>query len=328
MSAASLAGPLVGGVLIDQVGWRAFRFVLFALMALGAIMVFMGVKATKEQVKDMAVESDKLDYAGAVAVMALLIGIIIPLSMVSYIPMGSLGSNALFALAVVGLVALILIIRKKKDAAIIPSSVITDRNTIAFALCNFFANFSAMGIMFFIPGYVMRVLFADPLVVSIGPALAAGVTTMLIAALGLVLGPVFGKMIARAGDAKPVIIIGVIARVVVMVAFLFLLNPETPVWIIYIIMFVAGVYNSQNTIAFSAGPQIQLDPSKRVLSNGVIQMGQNIGSGVAMAIFTFLLVAGPVAAMTPMLIISLVMTGFLLVSALLLKKRTPEQSES
>jgi MFS family permease len=327
MSAAMIAGPLVGGLIIDQLGWRVFRWIIIILLAVAALMIFFGVKATTEETKGMAVESSKLDIPGAIATMAFLAGVIVPLSMTTYIPLGSLPSNLLFALAAVGLIALIFVIRAKKEKAIIPSTVLSDRNTLGFALCNFFSNFSVMGIMFFLPAYVMRVLTADPLVTTLGPALAAGGVTMLLGVAGLFLGPIFGRMIAKSGDAKPVIIIGAVARIVVIGGFLLFLNPTTPVWVVYIIMFIAGVYNSQNGTAFSAGPQIQLDPSKRVLSNSVIQMGQNLGAGVALPVYSAMLAGGIVEGMTPMLIVALVTSVILLFCSFLLKKRVPEQPE-
>ena len=107
-----------------------------------------------------------------------------------------------FILPVIALIVLVFIIRKKKDDAIVPLNALKDRNTLVLTGSNFLHNFGAMSISFFIPGFIMRTLATDPIVQTIGPALAGGLSTSLMAVLGLFLGPVFGRIIAKQNTAK------------------------------------------------------------------------------------------------------------------------------
>ena len=113
-------------------------------------------------------------------------------------------------------------------------NALKDRNTLVLTGSNFLHNFGAMSISFFIPGFIMRTLATDPIVQTIGPALAGGLSTSLMAVLGLFLGPVFGRIIAKQHTAQWVMTFGNVWRVLIMGAFVLVLVPGVPVWVIYI----------------------------------------------------------------------------------------------
>ena len=307
MSAAMLIGPFVGGFVIDNVSWRVWSVVPMVCLAIAAALMLLGVKASKEEAAHLAVKGGKFDFAGAAAITVFLAALIIVLSMgSSYVKFGTPLSFFLLAVSVVAFVVLVFIVKRKGNDAIVPVNALKDRNTVVFAAANFLHNFGAMTISFFIGGFIMRTLATDPICMSIGPALAAGVASALMAVLGLFLGPVFGKMIAKRGDAKMVMTLGNIFRVIIMSAFVFLLVPGVPVWVIYVLMFLAGVFNSQQTVTQSAGPQLQLKPELRTLGNSVIQLGSNLGAGIGMAVFTLLVAADPAGGMRMCMIVALV----------------------
>ena len=256
MSAAMLIGPFFGGFIVDNVSWRVWSAVPMVFLAVAAVLMFFGVKATKAEAEPFAVKGGKFDFAGA----------------------------------------------------------------------NFLHNFGAMTISFFIGGFIMRTLATDPICEAIGPALAAGIASALMAVLGLFLGPIFGKMIAKSGNAKGVMTLGNIVRIIVMGAFVFVLVPGVPVWVIYILMFVAGIFNSQQTVTQSAGPQIQLTPDLRTLGNSVVQLGSNLGAGIGMAVFTLLVAADPASGMRMCMIVALAAWVVLFFITFLLKP-LPESVE-
>ena len=328
MSVGILAGPFVGGIVIDQIGWRVWCFILFAFLLAGGLMVLMGVKVSAADAAPFAVKGGKFDFAGAAAVTIFLGCLIIALSMGSnYVKFGTPLNTGLLVVAAVALIALVLIIKKKGNDAIIPVNAIKDRNTLVFTGANFLHNFGAMAITFFLPGFIMRTLATDPIVEAIGPALAGGLATSLMAVLGLFLGPVFGKMIAKQNTAKWIMTLGNVFRVIVMAAYVFVLVPGVPVWVIYIISFVGGIFNSQQTVTQSAGPQIMLKPDLRTLGNSVIQLGQNIGAGVGMAIFTLLTAMDPTTGMRLCMIVALVAWIVLFLITFLLQKPTEAEAD-
>ncbi len=329
MSIAMLVGPLGGGFIVDRVGWRFFCAILLVFLVASSALILCGVKATKEQAAFLAVKGGSFDFAGTVAIMVFLGGLMIALSMGgNYVPFGSALNTALLIISVVALIALAIIIKKKGDDAIVPANALKDRNTLVFTGANMLHNFGAMTISFFIPGFIMRTLATDPTVVALGPALAGGIASALMAVLGLFLGPIFGKIIAKNNSAKGVMIFGNVFRVVIMAAFVLVLVPGVPVWVIYILMFLAGIFNSQQTVTQSAGPQIQLKPSLRTIGNSVIQLGQNLGSAIAMAVFTLLVGMDPVGGMRMCMICALVAWIILFIITFFLQKVPESEAEA
>ena len=328
MSIAMLAGPFLGGIVIDRLGWRVWCWILVAILVIAFIVVMMGVKVTKEEVAHLARKGGAFDFAGAIVITIFLGCLIVALSMGgSYVRFGTPLNTGLLVVALVALIVLAIIIRNKQNDAIIPIDALKDRNTLVLAGANFLHNFGAMTISFFIAGFIMRQLASDPICVTLGPALAAGVASALMAVLGLFLGPIFGKKIAEAGTAKGVMTLGNIFRVVVMAAFVFVLVPGVPVWVIYVLMFLAGVFNSQQQATQSAAPQIMLTPQLRTIGNSTIQLGQNLGAGIGMAVFTLLVGMDPAGGMRTCMIVALVAWIILFCITFLLKKPEADQVE-
>ena len=323
MGLAKMVGPIIAGALIDNVagGWRVYHFILAAVLAIAAICAWNGVKVSKEEVAHMARGSAKLDVAGCIATILFLGTLLTVLSLTSVFPVGSMQFWIMLLVSLVSLIWLALDIRSKGDRALFPKSLIQDKNTVLLSLMNLFANLSATGILFFVPAYIMRVLTNDPLVLSIGAGLAAGLATTFIGLCGAIVSPVYGKIAAKSGSVRTVCIIGVIARVIVIGGLLLFVGPECPVWIILALMFIGGLYNGQNMMAASTGAQIQVKSSLRAMSNSLIQLGQNVGSGLAIAVFTFLTATmGFEGGFVAALWFSLICTAFMLVVVLPLKK--------
>lgn len=321
MSIGMLAGPFIGGIVIDNLGWRIFCFMLFAVLALAGALILLGANVAKNQTVCAGAGGARLDVMGTVAVMMFLGGFIIAISMgEKWIPFGSFANTALLVMSAVGLLMLIFDVKSKRDDAIVPLAAIKDRNTLVFSGINFCYNFGAMAFTFFIPGFVMTTLSDDPIVGFLGGALAAGLVLSIRAIPGLFLSPIFGKMIAKSGSAKGALMIGNAFRLVTILALVFLLTPDVPVWIIYILMVLAGVFTSQHSVTMSAGPQIQLRSELRTTGNSVIQLFQNLGGSVGTAVFTLLISINAAQGMHLCLVASLVAWVMLAVFSFFLKK--------
>ncbi|MDR1933848.1 MAG: MFS transporter [Spirochaetales bacterium] len=292
MSVGMLAGPFLSGIILDRFGWRPLNFVIGALLVLSAILVWAGVKVTKAEAAPLASASGTFDFAGAAAMTVFLACFIIAMSMTSYFPLGGTVNNILLVLAVIALIALIFIIKTKKQGAFIPSAVFADRNSVVFAVCNFLTLFSTISLNAFLPAYIRIALGEDSIVTTIGISLASLLPAAGMAIPGLFLGPVFGGKIAKAGDARGVLTFGTIVRFASYLALLLAINevlgPLSYIAII-VIMLVFGVANSQNSVTFSAGPQIQIKPELRVQSNSIIQVGQSLGAGLAIPIYSLVI---------------------------------------
>ena len=192
-----------------------------------------------------------------------------------------MASNALFVVALAALIALVLVIRRKQGDAIIPATALKNRNTLSFGIANFFCMFSNMAVFFFLPMYVITAMGCS--------AVEAGLTTTLYSVAGLFLSPIFGRMIGKAGNARGVLSFGCIMRILVAGALLAFVAPYANIFVIYVIMSVAGCYNSVQRRCLGLGPQIGFPADIRVQGNSLIQVGQNLGGSIGTAVYTVIL---------------------------------------
>jgi MFS family permease len=273
-----LLGPAVTGLVIANLGWRALFFIIFPFFILSALLMFFGCKVTKEKTKHMAV-AGAFDSLGAVSVMMFLAALLLFLSLGSRAPYGSPLSNVLLAVAILALALLIVDIKKKGNAAFVPAPALKDINTLCLTIANFFGNFSVMACTFFLAPFIMYVMGHN--------AVSTSIANSVYAIIPLFMGPIIGRSIGKAGNARFVIMWGSgVYRFVLQLALLFVLSPQTPIWLIYIIMFFAGIYSSAGGVAPAVAPQIQLRPEIRQQGNSVIQLGQSFGASVSIAVYT------------------------------------------
>jgi MFS family permease len=306
-SIGMLVGPLLAGLIIDNFGWRFIYHIGWPLLLIAVLIIASGVRITRGDAAGLRKGYSSFDLPGAVTVSLFLLGLILSLSLgSSYLPFGGLANNGLLVLSAASLAALVLIIHRKQDAAIIPTIVLKDRNTMVLALCNLLCTFSTMALTYFMPSYIINVLH--------GTALQASLSTVVYAVLGIFVCPYLGRIIARAGTARGIFTVGTIVRVIIAFGIAFVLSPKTSIWLIYALMLVAGFYSAQQNVTFSTAPQIQVRSDIRFASNSVIQTAQNLGSSIGMAIYTFLMAVFGIADGLP---IALILAGSVAVVALI-----------
>jgi MFS family permease len=314
MSIGRLIGPTLLGVVTDFAGWRAAYHVLWPLALLTAVLVMFGAKITSEEAKTIAIKIGSFDALGAVGITVFSIPLVIFITLgTTYVPYGSPISLLCMALTVTGLIILIVAIKKKGDGALIPAGVLKDRDTLLVTASLSFAGFANMAVSYFIPTYILYVMQ--------GTATQAGLAGSLMTVLGVVLGPVLGRYVAKKMNARGLLSVGAIARILITIILIIFISPTMKISILLAIMFLAGFYNCIQSVAQSAVPQIVIKPELRVQSNSFIQVVttcvQNCGTATYGAILGGYGIAN---GFKPAFYVSGVAAILSLLSALLLKK--------
>ncbi|MBY4127159.1 MFS transporter [Rhodococcus fascians] len=177
---ASAVGPLLGGWLVDAVGWRA---VFLINIPLAVVVVAVAAKHVPESRDPHA--SGRLDAPGAVTVAA-------ALGLLTY---GLIESHTVaLALGVVAVGVFVVLERRSHDP-LVPPSLFASRVFLAANLVTF-TVYAALGGVFFL--LVLQLQFA----VGYSP-IAAGVSTLPITALMLVLSARAGRLAGRIGPRIP-----------------------------------------------------------------------------------------------------------------------------
>ena len=318
MMLASLIGPIGGGALMTALGWRGINYVILPIMLIGAILIAISVKVTKEEAAPFARAGSSFDFLGTIGLTLFLGGLILGLALgTGMAPYGSMVSNILFALAIIGLVILIVAMKNKGAGAIIPTPALKNRNVLAFTAANFCGMFSNMALFFFLPSFIIYVMGGD--------GLQAGIVMAAMSALGVFISPWVGTQIGKQGTARTILAFSAIVRAatnIILVVYLIAAGAEAN-WIVLAVLTLtlAGLYNATHTVSFSAGPQVQLPEDLRLQGNSVIQAGQNLGSGVGTAIYSVIIgMMGITGGMPVALIVAAVFAGLTLIAALFLQK--------
>ncbi|MGU3436128.1 MFS transporter [Actinomycetes bacterium M1A6_2h] len=187
---ASAAGPLLGGWLVEVAGWRT---VFLVNVPLAIAVVFVAARHVPESLDPDAPRT--LDFAGAAVGAAALAGL--TYGLIETVPSAVVGG----ALAL----ALFVWLQRRSDHPLVPPTLFSSRVFVAANLVTF-AVYAALGGVFFL------LLLQLQIVVGYSP-LAAGLSTLPITALMLVLSSRAGAVASRIGPRLPLTVGPVVAAV-------------------------------------------------------------------------------------------------------------------
>ncbi|MBT0568446.1 MFS transporter [Williamsia sp. CHRR-6] len=224
---ATLVGPLLGGVLVDNLGWEWIFFINVPIGVVGLVLAWRLVPAIETT-------NRSFDLIG-VALSAIGLG-----ALVFAIQEGEKYSWAgwIWSLIGVGLAVLAVFVwwqSKIRTEPLVPLSLFRDRN---FSLS--ILGIATMG--FAASGMIVPQIFFLQLVGGMSPTRSALVSVPMALTTGL-LAPVVGRLIDNV-HPRVIIASALLLNAVSIVAFGIIARPETPVWQLLIPMFFMGVANA------------------------------------------------------------------------------------
>jgi len=260
-------GPLVGGVLTQQVSWRA---VFWINVPIGVVML---VVAHVTVPRSKPLEGARIDWPGLATVVPGLTLAVLGLMQSQTWGWGSVKTIGCLAAGIVLLVVFVLI-ELRHDQPLIQLRLFRNHNFTGDAFVLFCVEFALIGLTVFGAIWVQSVLGFSPI--------EAGLTLLPLTLPLLVVAPLIGRLYDRVG---PRLIVTVGCTIVGLALFWSagFLDKVSYAWLVpgYIAMGIGigMVMSPTNTDALNAAP-----PKDRGEASGVIQTLRQVGGSVGLAI--------------------------------------------
>jgi EmrB/QacA subfamily drug resistance transporter len=277
VSGAALAvGPLIGGVLVDTVGWQWIFYVNIPVGLLGVLLTLLFVPESRDTSEEQRFDVAGLFTSGA-AVFLLTYGLI---------EANRLGwSSAAILLCFAGsavMFAVFIVVELRQRLPTVSLSLFRNPTFAGANAVGFMTFMSLFGFIFFISLYLQTILGYS--------ALKAGVTFVSATAAIMVAAPIGGKLSDRIGSRWPMTVGMALwgASLLVLAAFIGL---HTHFWTMFPWLVLGGVGFGLVLPPSTAAAMAAVSTDKSGVAAGLLQAVRQVGGALGVAIMGAIVVA-------------------------------------
>ncbi|OJF15822.1 hypothetical protein BG844_02540 [Couchioplanes caeruleus subsp. caeruleus] len=266
VSTASGLGPVVGGVLVDTLGWRSIFLVNIPFGILGAILTLRRIDSSPRRPRALSLASNA---AGAGLLAALSIALIQG-------PHLGWSSPQVIALATTGVLAAGVLVLSERSVAspLIPRSLLANPTFVATTIIGLLLNFGLFGLIFMLGVVLQRAWGLTPMM--------AGMWLLPMMAVFVLGNLTFARLARRVGSRRPVLVALPLAAVGL--ATMVTVSASTPYAVLAVVVGVAnfcvGVTVPALTAALMAAASGHANTAAALL-NANRQVGALLGVAVA-----------------------------------------------
>ncbi|MFC4033362.1 MFS transporter [Streptomyces polygonati] len=268
--AALAAGPVVGGVLTDAVGWRAI-FLINVPVALASFVIT--VRMAPETARKQRSGLDLSGQVSGIVALAALVYALIEGPDKGWTAAAVLGA---FALTLVAAVAFVLAETRAGDAAMLPLRMFRSRGFSAALAAGLFANFGLSGLLF-----VLSLFFQD----GRGESSFVAGLSFLPLTLPTAFNPLYtGRLVGRIGPRRPATIGFVLMGVGALVQAPFTGDSTGAVVATEVGLLAFGFGVSFALPALVAGVASTVPPELAGIGAGTLNSARQIGASLGVAV--------------------------------------------
>ncbi len=261
-------GPLVGGVLVDTIGWAG----VFWVPAPIAALCMLGMATVPES---RSLQHTKLDVPGAItgtiAMVAIVFAIIEGIQKGWSDPL-ILGS---FAVAIVSTV-LFIIVERRTDQPLLPMAFFRQRDFTGSMIGMFFIMFALMGVMFYMPQFFQLVQGMS--------AAESGARLMPLAIMMMFFAPVAARLLPVLGPRFMLFWAPAVHGGGALLIFSFVLGVDTPYWMIALGLAFLGMGGAMHMPATTDTAMASVPVDLAGKASAVNNAGRQLGGTLAIAI--------------------------------------------
>ncbi|GAA5230564.1 DHA2 family efflux MFS transporter permease subunit [Arthrobacter cryoconiti] len=276
---AMLVGPILGGVLVDGLGWE---WIFFVNVPVGIVAFAMAWRL----VPSLKTHDHKFDLLGVALSSVGLFLLVFGIQEGEKYNWGTIaGPLSVWSMIIAGVVFLILFVvwqAVTKGEALVPLHLFKVRN---FSLAN--ASITTMG--FSVTAMSLPLFFYYQLVRGMTPTQSA-LMMVPMALFSGVLAPFVGKLVDRV-NPRSVAVVGFILMSVSLLWTSSLMNPSTPIWLFLLPSGLLGIASSGIWAPLSTTATRNLGPSEAGAGAGIYNTTRQIGSVLGSAAIAALIAA-------------------------------------
>lgn len=276
---ATLVGPILGGVLVDGLGWEWIFFINVPIGVAGFILALRNVPA-------LSTHPHRFDIPGVVLSAVGLFLLVFGIQEGETYNWGTIaGPVSVWGLIIAGLAVLALFVvwqRFNKGEPLLPLALFRDRN---FSL----ANIGITTVGFTVTAFSLPLIFYYQLVRGLTPTQSA----LMMVPMALISGglaPVVGKVIDRV-NPKFITAAGLVLMAVALVWNSALMQPDTPILLFLLPSAVLGFANAGIWAPLSTTATRNLPPRQAGAGSGVYNTTRQIGAVLGSAAIAVLIQA-------------------------------------
>jgi EmrB/QacA subfamily drug resistance transporter len=269
VSAMALAiGPVLGGLLTQDVSWRAIFFINPPIAAIAFVVTLF---ATRES-RDETVEK-RIDYPGIATITIGLTALVLALIEGNSWGWGSARVMSLFAVAIIGVAAFVWI-EVHSRAPMVDFRFFRSRSFLGSNLVAFLVTLAMFSQFFFIALYMQNILHYSPL--------ATGIRFLPATVLIIVMGPLSGRLTDRIGP-RPLMTGGMLT-----VASAVFVQSRLTIHSGYLLLLpgfvLMGIGMGLVMSPMSTAAMNSVDRTKAGVASGVLAMSRMVGGTVGLAV--------------------------------------------
>ena len=261
-------GPLVGGILVDAIGWAG----VFWVPAPIALVCMAGMAVVPESRSQL---HTKLDVPGAITGTIAMIAIVF--AIIEGIQKGwsdplIVGSFAVAAISTL----LFIIVERRTDQPLLPMAFFKQRDFTGSMVGMFFIMFALMGVMFYMPQFFQLVQGMS--------ASESGARLMPLALMMMLFAPVAARLLPKLGPRFMLFWAPAVHGGGALLLFSFVLDVDTPYWILGLGMAFLGMGGAMHMPATTDTAMASVPVDLAGKASAVNNAGRQLGGTLAIAI--------------------------------------------
>ncbi|MCF5227128.1 MFS transporter [Pseudomonas syringae] len=267
---ALAAGPVLGGIMIEHLGWRS---VFLINIPLGILAIILTLRFTPASLRI----DKKIDVAGQISIaisLALLTYALTEASSLgwSVIPVSSMGLAAL-ALAV------FMLVETKAQAPMLPARLARNNVLLGTMFTGAVINLTFFGVVFVLSIYFQTILHYD--------ALHTGLAFIPLTAV-MTVSSLTSARIAKRISALSIMTTG-LALQIVGFALLSQLGPESSFWLLNGALMIIGIGSASTVPSMNNSMLAAVSPEDAGMASGLMSSARQLGGVVGVAVFGILI---------------------------------------